>query len=163
MIGAIYWAAIVAVVLINLTALTLLAVRLITRPAIARAAAIIIICLASFWLEHLVGLGRLYAFSFPLTAMSLYVIWHERERLRAEPVQTDQIVFLCALLVGFIWRLSYPDIVEDNDRLTDFHLVSNYLRGERFRRSIIGSLIKSWITTIRFSTILPPCSVASSG
>ena len=40
-------------------------------------------------------------------------------------------MFLCALLFGALWRLTSPDIVEDNDRLSDFHLVSNYLSGER--------------------------------
>ena len=40
-------------------------------------------------------------------------------------------MFLCALLFGAMWRLTTPDIVEDNDRLSDFHLVSNYLLGER--------------------------------
>jgi hypothetical protein len=130
-IGAIYWVAIVAVVLTNLTALTLLAYRLIPFPAIARAAGLIAICLMAFWLEHLVGLGRLYVLSFPVTALSLYVIWEERERLRVESIRTDQIVFFCAVLFCFVWRLSNPNIVEDNDRLTDLHLVSNYLSGER--------------------------------
>ena len=45
--------------------------------------------------------------------------------------KADQIAFVCALLYGAIWRLSLPEIVEHNDRLTDFHLVSNYLAGER--------------------------------
>ena len=35
------------------------------------------------------------------------------------------------MLYGLVWRLSYPDIVEDNDRLTDFHLIANYFSGER--------------------------------
>jgi hypothetical protein len=154
-IGAIYWVAIVAVVLTNLTALTLLAYRLIPFPAIARAAGLIAICLMAFWLEHLVGLGRLYVLSFPVTALSLYVIWEERERLRVESIRTDQIVFFCAVLFCFVWRLSNPNMVEDNDRLTD-------LPASDCRRSITGSLTRNSITTIRFSTTPPLCSAGSS-
>ena len=67
----------------------------------------------------------------PLTALSLYVIWLERARFLDENFRTAELVFLCALLFGALWRLTSPDIVEDNDRLSDFHLVSNYLSGER--------------------------------
>ena len=67
----------------------------------------------------------------PLTALSLYVVWHERAQFHEATFKADQIAFLCALLYGAVWRLSLPEIVEHNDRLTDFHLVSNYLRGER--------------------------------
>ena len=131
MIGAIYWLGTVAAVLVNITALTLLAQRWMPYPATARTAAIAIICLGLFSLEHFIGLGRLYAVGIPLTALSAYVIWYERARFNEENVKTDQVAFLCAFAYGMLWRLSSPDIVEHNDRLTDFHLVSNYLAGER--------------------------------
>ena len=131
LIEAIYWLGIVAAVLVNVTALTLLAQRYIPFPATARAAGIVILCLALFSLEHFIGLGSLRAAGLPLTALSLYVIWHERAWLRNEVFKADQISFLCAFLYGAVWRLSSPEIVEHNDRLTDFHLVSNYLVGTR--------------------------------
>ena len=131
MIAAIYWLGIAAAVLVNVTALTLLAYRCIPYPAIARVAGIAIICLGLFSLEHFVGLGSLHAVGLPLTALSLYVIWHERAQFRETAFKADQIVFLGALIYGTVWRLSLPEIVEHNDRLTDFHLVSNYLAGEQ--------------------------------
>jgi hypothetical protein len=76
-------------------------------------------------------LGQLYPLFLPLTALSLFVIWLERARFLDENFRAAELVFLCALLFGALWRLTTPDIVEDNDRLSDFHLVSNYLSGER--------------------------------
>jgi hypothetical protein len=35
------------------------------------------------------------------------------------------------VLYGLLWRLVTPEIAENNDRLSDFHLVSNYMLGER--------------------------------
>jgi uncharacterized membrane protein len=67
----------------------------------------------------------------PLTALSLLVVWSERAWFSDETFRTSEIVFLCALLYGAVWRLSFPEIVEDNDRLTDFHFVSNYLAGTK--------------------------------
>lgn len=131
MIGAIYWLGIATAVLINVAALTLLAQRFIPFPALARAAGIVIICLALFSLEHFVGLGTLRAVGLPLTVLSLYILWHERARFRDVAVKGDQIAFLCAFLYGTVWRLASPEIVEHSDRLHDFHLVSNYLSGSR--------------------------------
>ena len=131
MIAAIYWLGIASAVLVNVTALTLLTYRWIPFPATARAAGIAIVCLGLFSLEHFVGLGTLHAAGLPLTALSLYVIWHERGQFHQATFKADQIAFVCALLYGAVWRLSLPEIVEHNDRLTDFHLVSNYLSGER--------------------------------
>jgi uncharacterized membrane protein len=111
--------------------LTLLVLRYIPFPAIARATGIIAICLALFSLEHFVGLGPLYPLFLPLTALSLSVIWSERAWFSDETFRTSEIVFLCALLYGAMCRLSFPEIVEDNDRLTDFHFVSNYLAGAK--------------------------------
>ena len=131
MIGTIYWLSIVATVLANITALTIITLRFIPYPASARATGIIVICLVLFSLEHVTGLGDLYLILFPLTALSLYVMWHERERFRDETFRASEFVFLFALLYGAVWRLSSPEIVEDNDRLSDFHLVANYLSGEK--------------------------------
>lgn len=129
MIGTIYIVGIVVAILVNVTALTLIVLRYIPFPAIARVTGILIVCLAMFSLEHFIGLGRLFPAIVPLTVLSLYVIWHERFAL--EIFKTSELVFLCALLYGAVWRLAYPEIGEDNDRLTDFHLVSNYLAGAK--------------------------------
>lgn len=131
MISTIYYFAIIGVVLINVAALTLITLRFIPLPATARATGILVVCLAMFSLEHFVGMGTLYHFGLPMTVVSLYVIWRERSRVRDATFKSSALVFLCAILYGLIWRLSSPEIIEDNDRLTDFHLVSNYLAGEQ--------------------------------
>ena len=91
MIEAIYWLAIFAAVMVNVTALTLLTLRYIPFPAIARATGIVLVCLALFSLEHFVGLGELYPLFLPLTALSLYVIWLERARFLDENFRTSRI------------------------------------------------------------------------
>ena len=131
MIQAIYWAGMLAAVLVNITALTLVALRFIPFPATTRAAGVMSVCLAAFSLEHFVGLGSLFPLFLPLTRWSLFVIWHDRQRFREPSFRTGEIVFLCAVFYGLLWKSVSPDIVENNDRLTDFHLVSNYLSGER--------------------------------
>ena len=78
MIGAIYLLGIVVAILVNIRALTLIVLRYIPFPATARVTGILIVCLALFSLEHFIGLGKLYPAFVPLTAVSLYVIWHER-------------------------------------------------------------------------------------
>jgi hypothetical protein len=129
-IEIIYLLGIFIAVLVNITALTLLTLRAIPFPATARVAGILIVCLVFFSLEHFIGLGD-YPVFVSLTALSLYVIWNERARILDKTFKASELVFLCALLYGAMWRLAFPEIVEDNDRLTDFHLVSNYLSGER--------------------------------
>jgi hypothetical protein len=109
MIEAIYLLGIAAVVVINITALTLIVVRLVPFPAIARVAGLLAVCLALFSLEHFVGLGELYPISVPLTALSLGVIWLERERFRDGPYRESEIVFflrapLCGRVEGDLSR-----------------------------------------------------------
>ena len=101
MIEAIYVLGIAAAVLVNITALTLLVLRYIPFPAIARATGILAICLALFSLEHFVGLGSLYPLFLPLTALSLFVIWRERARFLDEKFRTSEIVFLVR---AALWR-----------------------------------------------------------
>lgn len=131
MIEAIYVLGLFAAVLVNIAALTLLVLPHIPYPGIARAAGLIVVCLIVFSLEHFVGLGRLAPLFVPLTALSAYVIWRNRERFGDETYRTSEIVFLCAIAYGALWRLAFPEIIEDNDRLTDFHFVANYMTGDR--------------------------------
>lgn len=131
MIEAIYLIGIAAAVLINITALTLLVFRTIPLPATARVVGILAVCLTLFTLEHFVGLGELSFLCLPLTALSLYLIWQWRDSFLEETFKASEIVFLCALLYGTVWRVAFPEIVEDNDRLTDFHFVANYFAGDR--------------------------------
>ena len=87
---AIYWLSIVAALLANITALTIITLRFIPYPALARATGILVICLVLFSFEHVTGLGDLYLIFFPLTALSLYVMWHERARFRDETFRASE-------------------------------------------------------------------------
>ena len=159
-----YWLGIVAAVLLNLVALTLLAQRLIPFPATARASSIVIICLSLFSLEHFVGLGTLHAAGLPLTVLSLYVIWRERTRLRNSDFKGDQIAFLCAFLCGAVWRLSSPEIIEHSDRVSRFPSgLELFVWHVDFRPLTTGCRIKTSTTTIRFSITPPHCSGDFSG
>src|SRR4029078_858761 len=117
MIKPIYRLGIGAAVLVNISALTLIVLRYIPFPATARATGIIGVCLLFFSLEHFVGPVSLCALCLPLTALSLFVIWTEQSWFSDETFRTSEIVFLCALLYGAFWRLSFPEVVEDSDRL----------------------------------------------
>ncbi len=129
MIEAIYYLGIVVAILVNITALTLIVFRYFPYPAIARVVGIVAICLALFTLEHFVGLGKLYPLYIPLTALSLYIIW--REQALYEAISASQIVFVCALAYGALWRLASPEIRDDGDRIPDFHLLVNYFAGDK--------------------------------
>ena len=162
MIKAIYVLGIGAAVLVNIAALTLLVLRYIPFPATARATGIIAGCLLFFSLEHFVGLGSLYPLFLPLTLLSLFVIWTERAWFSDETFRTSEIVFLCALLYGALWRLSFPEVVEDNDRLADLHRVANYWPVPNCRRSITGCLTSGSTTTTRSSITARLCSAGCS-
>jgi hypothetical protein len=57
------------------------------------------------------------------------------------PLRTGEIVFLGALVYGAYLAWSFPEVVEDNDCLTDSHFVSNYLSGAKLRpERLFGSL-----------------------
>ena len=101
-IETIYWLSIVAAVLANITALTIITLHFIPYPALARATGILIVCLVLFSLEHVAGLGDLYLIFFPLTALSLYVMWHERARFRDETFRASEYVFLlrCSMVLS---------------------------------------------------------------
>jgi hypothetical protein len=130
MIEAIYVLGLFAAVLVNIAALTLLVLPYVPFPGIARASGVLLVCLAFFSLEHFVGLDRLAPLFIPLTALSLFVIWWNRERFGDETYRASEIVFLCAIAYGALWRLAFPEVIEDNDRLTDFHFVANYMAGD---------------------------------
>ena len=60
-----------------------------------------------------------------------------------------------------LWRLSFPEVVEDNDRLADLHRVANDLAGNS-RRSITGYLTSGSTTTTRSSITVRHCSAGCS-
>jgi len=131
MITAVYLLGVFAALFINITALTVLVHRLLPLPATARAVGLLGLCTGLFSLEHFIGLGDLSMALLPATAASMVVLWRDRRDDTADAVWRSQTVFLGAFLFCLFCRLATPDIVEDNDRLTDIHLVANYMSGMR--------------------------------
>ncbi|HEU0017308.1 MAG TPA: hypothetical protein VFQ31_02950, partial [Methyloceanibacter sp.] len=72
-------------------ALTLLVLRCIPFPAIARVTGLLAVCLILFSVEHFVGLGQLSWLYLPLMALSLFVIWSERAWFSDETFRTSEI------------------------------------------------------------------------
>jgi hypothetical protein len=131
MITAIYLLGVFAALFINITALTVLVHRFLPLPATARAVGLLALCTSLFSLEHFIGLGDLSVALLPTTAAAVFVLLRARRDETSHAVWQSQIVFLGAFLFSLLCRLASPDIVEDNDRLTDIHLVANYMSGMR--------------------------------
>jgi hypothetical protein len=126
-----YFLALGAVVYMNLAAVTLVMARWLPSWAIARAAGIVGFCIGLFFIEHFVGLGPLQWTLPPITAASAVVLWRHRSTLRQRSFLESEAVFLAAVGYGFVWKLAFPQIVELYDRLSDLHLVANYMSGAR--------------------------------
>ena len=122
----IYVAVALALVLVNLMALTVVGAR-IAPPAVARVAGVLLVVLPLFALEHFVGLGSLHGV-WPFTTLaSLLVLWRwppTSEILRAEGV------FLVCLLYALLWRIVDANIDPNGEALTDLYFISNYLSGD---------------------------------
>jgi uncharacterized membrane protein len=115
----------------NIAALTLVVSRWIPSQAVARTTGILGLWLCLFFFEHFLGFGRLH-WTWPiLLGLSGLVLWRERERIAGLAFIRGEIPFLAAAAYALVWKAAYPEIVEDNDRLSDLHLIANYLPGER--------------------------------
>ena len=131
MINTVYLLGVFAALFVDITALALLVYRTIPLPATARTVGIVGLCAALFSIEHFVGLGDLSVAFIPLTATAAYVLWRDWRRGSDQAFSDSQYVFFVAFLFCMFFRRASPDIVEDNDRLTDFHLVANYMAGTK--------------------------------
>jgi uncharacterized membrane protein len=115
----------------NIAALTLVVSRWLPSQAVARTAGLLGVWLCLFFIEHFLGLGRLH-WTWPILLFaSVFVLWRERERFTQRAFIRREALFLMAAAYVIAWKAAFPEIVEDNDRLTDLHLIANYLPGDR--------------------------------
>jgi hypothetical protein len=127
----IYFLALGAILYVNLAAVTLVMARYLPSWAIARAAGLLGFCSILFFIEHFVGLGSLY-WTLPLfTALSGFVLWHDRTVVCQRSFIEAEAVFVVGVAYGLSWKAAFPEIVDTYDRLSDLHLVANYLAGTR--------------------------------
>lgn len=118
-----------ALVLLNLTGLTLAAHRLTQCYALSKVASPVVAALLVFFCEHFVGLGSL-GWSWPvLTGASAWLIWRDGDVLRR--YWKIEAAFLAAFAWVLTWRVSYPGLVASSEKIGDLAMISSYLPGER--------------------------------
>lgn len=125
--STIYFAVALSLVLIHLSAITVIGSQLAPAP-IARFGGILALALVLFAVEHFAGLGPLHGL-WPLTTVaSLYLL--RRHASRAISCAGHEAVFLVCLGYALIWKLVDANIDPLGESLTDLYFVSNYLAGE---------------------------------
>ncbi|MDD5249057.1 MAG: DUF2298 domain-containing protein [Rhodocyclaceae bacterium] len=116
-------------ILLNIAGLGLLLRRLTPHHALAKAVAVVGACLLLFFVEHFVGLGRLYGGWPATTAAAAFACWRQRALLRQH--WRAELAFGLAFAYAFAWRFLFPNIDPSSERLTDLYFIANYLPGER--------------------------------
>ncbi len=113
----------------NLVGLGLLGYALIRNYAVSRIASLLVTCLAFFFLEHFYGMGPTLSFLPYSTALSAWLIWKNRDVIRANTA------FEAAFGVGFayclVWRYAFPDIGLFEENFPDLVFIHDYFTGAR--------------------------------
>jgi len=141
--SVIFLALTVLVLLVNLAGVTLL-LRSRLPYLLAKAAGLIGFVLILFFVEHLIGLGRL-TWVWPVSTLSsLALLWRWRAELKAD-LWKEELVFLLAFAYALFWKYCFPDIDFHSEQLTDLAFINSYLPG--------GTLppADSWLPAFRFN------------
>ena len=129
-------------ILLNIAGLGLLLQPLTPHYALAKPVAVVGLCLLLFFLEHFVGLGRLYGLWPATTAAAAYACWRQRAVLRQN--WRAELAFVLAFAYAFAWRWMFPNIDPSSEHVTDLYFIANYLPGERLPP------LDSWLPPYRF-------------
>lgn len=125
----VYLSLAIAALWINLAGLGLAARRWVGDYAVARAAGIIGVCLAGFFIEHFVPFGPKPPV-LPLTTLgSLWLMWRHRAAIRANLL--GESLFLLGFAYCMTWRYAFPDIDYSEDKMPNFGFIVTYMRGGR--------------------------------
>jgi hypothetical protein len=112
---------------VNLVGLALLCDRGLKDYAVSRIGSIFGICLFLFFIEHFQGLGpRLWFLPFS-SLVSAWLIWSDRDKLRAHAVV--EAAFGAGLVYCMVWRYTFPDIDLFEERIPDLLFIHNYAHG----------------------------------
>lgn len=129
-------------ILLNIAGLGLLLRRLTPHYGLAKPVAVVGGCLLLFFVEHLIGLGRLDGL-WPLTSgAAAWLCWRQRAVLRRH--WPTEGVFVLGFAYAFAWRFMFPNIDPSSEHLTDLSFIVNYLPGERLPP------IDHWLPPYRF-------------
>lgn len=120
-----------ALLLLNFAGFAALAQRCLPTAAwdrqIARAAALLTLCLFLFFVEHFSGLGSLKGLGALSTLASIALL---NRRLLNLDYLKGELPFVLPFLFALAWRYAYPDINDHSEHLTDLYFISNYLSGD---------------------------------
>jgi hypothetical protein len=114
---------------INLLGAGLAARRFIGDYAVARATAILAICLVCFCLEHFGGWGPHLPLLPFTSALSIWLIWRNRWVIREN--WGMEALFGIGFFYCLAWRYTFPDIDFSEDKMPNFGLIESYMRGTR--------------------------------
>jgi uncharacterized membrane protein len=119
----------IAALWINLVGVGLAAGRFIDDYPIARAAGILGLCLAGFFLEHFVGWGPRPPLLPLSTGLSLWLVWRARHRLRA--AAGAELLFAAGFFYCLVWRFTFPNIDATGEKMPNLMMIEAYMKGTR--------------------------------
>lgn len=119
-----------AILWFGMAGITLAARRYISEFAIARAAGIVAVVLCFFFVEHFIGLGKLFWLLPFVLGFSAWIFWKEQETVKGKSFWISELVFVLVFLYGFAWRFAFPSISPSSEQVTDLFFISNYLPGQ---------------------------------
>ncbi len=132
-----------ALILLNLTGLTILACRWWLRDyLLSKVVAPVVVCLGCFFLEHFHGLGTV-AWLWPLTSfVSALLIWRNLDLLRKNWI--IEAVQAAGFGYAFAWRFCLPNVDASSEKLADLAMISSYRPGTTLPP------VDAWLPPYRF-------------
>ncbi|HEY7886021.1 MAG TPA: DUF2298 domain-containing protein [Cellvibrionaceae bacterium] len=116
-----------SLVILNLTAMGLVAGRLIGHNGLARFTGIMVVTVLLFFVEHFHGLGYLTAL-WPLsTALSIYLIYRYRQHL-VKKIDCE-LIFAIGFIYALVWRFFFPDVSSTGESITNLSFIASYHGG----------------------------------
>jgi hypothetical protein len=124
-----FLALVIAALWINLLGAGLAVQRWVRDYPIARAAGMLAVVLACFFLEHFAGWGPRPPLLPFTTAASIFLIWRGRSELRAN--WGTEALFGAGFFYCLAWRYAFPDIDFTGEKMPNLAMIVGYLQGTR--------------------------------
>ncbi len=126
----IYLASTLLFIWISVAGVTVISNRYLSDIAVARSVGLLIVVLVLFFMEHLIGLGKIF-WMLPITVIvGLWMIWKTHTEQKSKIFWQSELIFVFAFLYGLFWRYSFPSISPSSEKLTDLFFISNYYPGD---------------------------------
>ncbi|MGD8833921.1 MAG: DUF2298 domain-containing protein [Desulfobacteraceae bacterium] len=126
----IYLASTLLFIWISIAGVTVTSHRYLSDIAIARSIGLLLVALLLFFVEHFIGLGKLY-WVLPIAVIfGGWMVYKHHKNAPAGEFWKSERVFVLAFLYGFFWRYSFPAISPSSEKITDLFFISNYYPGD---------------------------------